>query len=91
MINFFIGVILGIIFFGGLYWTIQKLTEVKQPGLLMIGSLIVRMAVLLSVLFYVSKSGYKGILYAMLGMFLVRVIMIFKIEKTTEKLKNGGD
>ena len=91
MINFFIGVILGIIFFGGLYWTIQKLTEVKQPALLMIGSLIFRMALLLSVLFYVSKSGYKGILYALLGMFLVRVIMTFKIEKTTEKIKNGGD
>jgi len=90
MINFLIGVILGIIFFGGLYWTIQKLTEVKRPGLLMICSLIFRMAVLLSVLFYVSKSGYMGILYAMLGMFLVRVIMTFKIEETTEKQKKGG-
>lgn len=90
MINFFIGVILGIVFFGGLYWTIHKLTEVKQPGFLMIGSLIFRMALLLSVLYYVSRSGYKGILYALFGMLLVRIIMIFKIEKTIEKRKKGG-
>lgn len=87
MINFIIGVILGIIFFGGLYWTIQKLTEVRQPGFLMIVSLIFRMAVLVSVLYYVSRSGYKGILYALLGMLFVRIVMIFKIEETIEKRK----
>ena len=90
MFEFFIGVILGVIFFGGLYWTVQKLTKVKHPSVLMTCSLLFRMAVLLSVLFYVSKSGYKGILYALLGMFLVRVIMTLIIKKQVVNSKKGG-
>ncbi|SFC24756.1 F1/F0 ATPase, subunit 2 [Alkalibacterium subtropicum] len=89
MTEFFIGIILGITFFGGLYWTVEKLTEVKRPALLMTVSLILRMTVLLSVLFYVSKSGYMGIIYTLLGMLFVRLIMIFKVEKTIEKEERG--
>ena len=91
MIEFFIGVILGIIFFGGLYWTIQKLSEAKHPALLMTLSLLLRMAILLGVLYYVAKGGYQGILFALLGMILVRIIMTFKIKKPEEKPKKGGD
>jgi F1F0 ATPase subunit 2 len=91
MVEFFIGVILGIIFFGGLYWTIQQLAETKHPALLMTISLLLRMAILLGVMFYVAKGGYQGILLAMLGMIVVRVIMIFKIKKPEEKTKKGGD
>ena len=91
MIEFFIGVILGIIFFGGLYWTIQRLAEAKHPALLMTLSLLLRMAILLGVLFYVAKGGYQGILFALLGMILVRVVMTFKIKKPNEKTKKGGD
>lgn len=81
MTEFLIGMGLGIVFFGGLYWTVQKLADAKHPSLLMSASLLVRMAVLLGVLFYVSKGGYKGILLTMAGMLLVRVVMTFSIKK----------
>jgi F1F0 ATPase subunit 2 len=89
MIEFFIGIILGIVFFGGLYFTVRKLTEINNPSVLFVFSFIVRMAVLLWGLFYVSKGGYKGVLFTLLGILVIRYIMIFIInnprQKTAEK------
>lgn len=78
MITFFIGIILGIIYFGGLYLSIQKINKVKYPSLLMSLSFIIRMAILLGAFFYISKNGYKNILLALVGVILVRIIMTFK-------------
>lgn len=81
MTQFLIGITLGIVFFGGLYWTVQKLADVKNPGLLMSASLLLRMAILMGVLFYVSKDGYKGLLFALAGMIVVRIVMTFSMKK----------
>ncbi len=91
MIAFFIGILMGIIFFGGLYLTVQKLNEVRHPGLLMIISFILRMATILAGFFYVSKDGYKHILYALLGAISVRFIMIFVVNKPKERVKKRGE
>ena len=41
------GLLLGIFFFGGLWWTIQKGLSSNHPGLWFFGSLIVRTGVVL--------------------------------------------
>lgn len=91
MLEFFIGIILGILFFGGLYLTVGKLNEVKNPSLLVIFSFIIRMAILLGGLFYLSKKGYQAILLALLGIVLVKFIMIFIVNKPSEKATKRGD
>ena len=80
MIEFFFGIILGAVFFGGLYLTVRRLNEVKNPSALFVISFMVRMAVLLGGLFYVSRWGYRGVLLALLGMIATRYIMIFYIK-----------
>lgn len=91
MTEFLIGISLGLVFFGGLYWTVQKLSDVKHPSLLMSASLLFRMAVLLAVLYYVSKGGYQGVLFAMAGMLLVRIVMTFRVKRPNEKPRKGGE
>ena len=81
MTAFLIGISLGLVFFGGLYWTVQKLADAKHPSLLMTVSLLFRMTALLAVLFYVSKDGYQSVLFAMAGMLLVRVVMTFSVKR----------
>jgi F1F0 ATPase subunit 2 len=85
MIEFFIGIILGIIFFGGLYWTVLKLNYVKYPSLLIMGSFLLRMAVLLLGLYFISKNGYKGVLFALLGIIVLKFVMIFTMKKPKTK------
>lgn len=89
MIEFLVGIILGAIFFGGLYWTVKKLNEVKNPSLLIVFSFLLRVAVLLIGLYYVSQNGFQGVLLSLLGIIIIRYIMIYAINsKTTSSNKD---
>lgn len=81
MIGFIIGIALGIVYFGGLYFSIQKMTKAKYPSLIMTLSFILRMAILVGVFFYLSKGGYQDMLFGLLGVLLVRIIMTFMMKE----------
>jgi len=45
---FLLGMALGTVFFGGLWWTVHKVVSSKRPGLLLPGSLLLRTSLVLS-------------------------------------------
>ena len=47
------GVLLGAIFFGGLWWTVRKGVSSKQPALWFFGSLLLRMSIALAGFYFV--------------------------------------
>ena len=84
------GIILGILFFGGLYITVQKMNTVKNPALIMILSFILRMVVLVIAFYFISKGGYKEVLFALAGVILTRFVMTFRMRgEKEEKVKRG--
>jgi len=93
MIGFFVGIILGIVFFGGLYLTIGKLPESKRPSVLFLLSFVLRMAILLGGIYFLSMRGYKEVLFALLGILLIKFAMIFAVKRPKEKSTklNGGE
>lgn len=91
MFAFFIGIVLGLLFFGGLYFTVQKINEVKYPGLLMTVSLFLRMAGLVVGFFFLAKGGYKDILFALIGVILARFILTFTNKKQNISSEKRGD
>ena len=86
MAEFLIGIILGGVFFGGLYWTVQRLDGVQNPSALFLVSFVLRMAILVAGLYYVSGSGYQSVLLTLLGILVIRYIMIFVINKPQDRL-----
>ena len=91
VLAFGIGIILGLLFFGGLYITIQKLETVKNPALIMILSFMVRMGVLVLAFYYISTSGgYKEVLFALAGVILTRFVLTFRMRgEKKEKVERG--
>lgn len=88
MLSFVIGIILGIVYFGGLYFTVTKMNTVKHPSILMTVSLILRMAILIVVFYYLAKIGYKNMLFALIGVIIVRILMTFRFKnQTTNSVK----
>ncbi|MDW7671748.1 MAG: ATP synthase subunit I [Bacillota bacterium] len=79
--GFFGGVVLGLVFFGGLYWSVQQLPTVKHPGLLMMASLLVRMAVLLTGLYFLMAGEIKNLLAAVVGVMLMKFVMIARVRE----------
>lgn len=85
LISFLIGLLLGSIYFGGLYYSTQKFNNAKNPALFMILSFILRMGFLITGFYYLSKSGYKNILIGLLAVMLVRFFMLFSIKNHPSK------
>ena len=85
VISFLIGLLLGILYFGGLYYSTKKFNKVKRPALFMILSFIIRMGILLIGFYYLAKIDYRNVLIGLVGVILVRVIMVLKVKESNSK------
>ena len=91
IIAFIVGILVGSLFFGGLYLTVKKLTSLKYPALFMMLSLIVRLVILTGGIYLIMDGGIKNVLSAMAGIILVRFVMIAKLGKAlpNETIEGG--
>ena len=53
------GVLLGAIFFGGLWWTVRKGVSSEQPAFWFFGSLLLRMSIALAGFYFVSDGHWE--------------------------------
>lgn len=70
------GACLGLVFFGGLWWTTQRLVTAREPGLLLAGSLIARLAILALGLIVLARADPAALVGALFGLIAVRIVMI---------------
>ena len=82
----FAGIGLGIVFFGGLWLTIQKGLQSKKSGLIFTGSFIIRMTVILLGFYYVGANDWK-MMAACLAGFLIARVAITRYTKKQEQSK----
>jgi len=75
------GCLLGFLYFMGLWQMVQKLTSAKSPARVVLGSLVLRMALVLSGFYLVMGSGHwERLLAAMLGFVLMRKILTYRMK-----------
>jgi F1F0 ATPase subunit 2 len=70
------GLLLGGIFFGGLWWTVRKGLTAKQPALWFLGSLVLRTSIVLLGFYFVGGGQWQRLLACLLGFMLARVLVI---------------
>ncbi len=79
-----IGLILGMLFFGGLWFTVRKATVSKTPILWFLGSLIIRSCIVVLGFYYVMQRGnLLNSLITMAG-FIVARMMVVRLSKAYE-------
>ena len=69
------GVLLGAIFFGGLWWTVVRAISSKQPALWFLGSMLLRTVIVLSVFYFVSGGDWKRLLASLPGFIIARLVV----------------
>ena len=74
-LQFFAGVALGAIFFGGLWWTIRRGVSSQVPGLLFAGSLLLRTSVTVGGFYFVSHGDWRKLLACLLGFITARLFV----------------
>jgi F1F0 ATPase subunit 2 len=71
------GVGVGIIYLGGLWWTVRRLAVVKRPGLLLFSSFLVRTGLALVCLYLLTGKDWIRLMAALLGFLVVRFVMVW--------------
>ena len=71
---FVTGVLLGAIFFAGLWWTIRKSFSSTQPALWFLGSLLLRTSLVLAGFYFVARGRWERLLVCLLGFVAARLI-----------------
>ena len=69
------GVVLGAIFFGGLWWAVRKCVSAKQPALWFFGGGLLRMTIVLAGFYFVAHGHWERLLVCLLGFVMARVIV----------------
>ncbi len=69
------GILLGVFFFGGLWWTVRRGLASKRPALWFLGSLLLRTAIVLTGIYLVSGGRWDGLLACLAGFVIARFIV----------------
>jgi F1F0 ATPase subunit 2 len=70
-----VGLVLGAIFFGGLWWTVRKGISSEQPAFWLLGSLLLRMSIALAGFYFVSGGHWERLLVCLVGFVIARLVV----------------
>ena len=83
------GVLLGAIFFGGLWWTVRRSLSSKQPALWLLGSFLLRTSLILTGFYFVA-GGYWARLSACLLGFVAGRLLVTRLAHAPVKSGNAA-
>jgi len=69
------GLLLGAIFFGGLWWTVRMGVTSGRPALLFLGSLLLRTVVVVAGFYFVGDGHWQRLLACLTGFVIARFIV----------------
>lgn len=69
------GILLGAVFFGGLWWTVRRGFSSKRPALWFLGSLVLRTSIGLAGFYFIFGGQWDRLLGGLLGFVIARFIV----------------
>ncbi len=71
-----IGILLGIVFFGGLWYTVKKIRVAKMPALWVLGSFIIRVSIVMLGFYLIGSSDWEKLILCLIGFIMARFLVI---------------
>jgi F1F0 ATPase subunit 2 len=78
------GIFLGAIFFGGLWWTVQKGLSSKYAALWFFGSLMLRTSIALAGFYLIALGSWERLLVCFPGFLMARLV-VTRLTRAVEK------
>ena len=75
------GLLLGVIFFGGLWWTVRKGVSSRHSALWFFGSLLLRMGLVLVGFYFAGRGDWRRLLACLLGFIIMR-FYVMRVTRT---------
>ena len=84
------GMLLGAVFFGGLWWTVLMGLSAKQPALWFGISLLLRLVITLTGFYFVAGSDWKRLLGCLTGFIIARIfVTLLTANRTAEEISHA--
>lgn len=77
IVAFVAGMALGVLFFGGLWYTVKKIITAKMPALWVMGSFMVRIGIVLTGFYFISSGSWQRLISCLVGFITARFIVIY--------------
>jgi F1F0 ATPase subunit 2 len=74
---FITGIALGMLFFGGLWFTVKKMTASKIPAVWISASFLIRISITLIGFYYITLGNWQRLLVCLLGFVAARYLVIY--------------
>jgi F1F0 ATPase subunit 2 len=85
------GVVLGAIFFGGLWWTVCKGLSSKHPALWFLGSLLLRTSITVTGFYFVASGHWERLLVCLLGFIMARLIVAWLTQSSANDQTHSSE
>ncbi|MFO7534425.1 MAG: ATP synthase subunit I [Kiritimatiellia bacterium] len=69
------GVLLGAVFFGGLWWTVQKGVVSAHPALWFLSSLVLRLSLVMAGFYFVGQGDWRRWTVCLVGFLIARILV----------------
>ena len=79
-----VGLVLGAVFFGGLWWTVRKGVSSPRPALWFLGSMLLRMGIVLAGFYFVGGGQWQRLLACLLGFVIARFLVMWLTRTRVE-------
>lgn len=86
-----VGALLGAMFFGGLWWTVQKAVSSKQPALWLLGSQLLRTSITLAGFYWISNRHWERLLVCLVGFVMARLVVMRLTQSTEARVDSVGE
>jgi len=80
------GILLGVFFFAGLWWTVRQLDSSKHVALLFLTSMLLRTSFVILGFYFILGDNWQRLLAGLLGFVIARII-ITRFARSTDQLK----
>jgi len=84
-----VGLLLGFLYYGGLWLTVLRLRSADRPGLLLLSSFLVRIALLIPLLLWLADSRFDRLVAALLGFLIMRQYLTRRLGRV--EITNNRD
>jgi F1F0 ATPase subunit 2 len=71
-----VGLVLGTVFFGGLWWTVRQGVSSPRPALWFVGSMLLRTSIVLAGFYFVGGGLWQRLIGCLLGFVIARFLVM---------------
>ncbi len=79
ILAFTAGLAVGLFYFGGLWLTVQRLSQARHPGVLAAASMLVRTGLTLLAFYLIMAGRWERLLACLVGFFLMRLVLVRRL------------